>query len=65
VLILTFVDHEVTMRGLNLGDLLQAVANQRLEWLRAAPGKYLKSAGNEPSIEQIKVRPLVEPIVTE
>jgi hypothetical protein len=64
-LVLTFVAHEVALRGLNLTELIPEVVNQSIEWLRALPGKYVKSAGDEPSIEQIKVRPLAEPVVTE
>jgi hypothetical protein len=59
-LVLTFVAHEVTMSGLNLGTLIPEVAHQRLHSLRAAPGKYLKSSGKEPFIEQIQVHPVAE-----
>jgi hypothetical protein len=59
-LVLTFVAHEVAVQGLNLAALVTEVANQRIEWLRAAPGKYLRAAGGEPSIDQICVRPLTE-----
>lgn len=64
-LVLMFVAHEVALRGLNLTELVPEVVSQSIAWLRAAPGKYLKSGGDEPSIEQIKVRPLAEPAVTE
>lgn len=64
-LVLTFVAHEVTLRGLNFAELIPEVVNQSIEWLRAVPGKYVKSAGDEPSIDQIKVRPLAEPVVAE
>jgi hypothetical protein len=59
-LVLTFVAHEVVLSGLNLDALIPDVANLRLERLRAAPVKYLKSSGNEPFIEQIQVRSLAE-----
>jgi hypothetical protein len=62
-LVLTFVAHEVTVQGLNLDTLIPEVASQRIEWLRAAPGKYLRAAGGEPSIDQICVRLLAEPVV--
>jgi hypothetical protein len=64
-LVLTFVAHEITLCGLNLAALIPEIANQRLESLRTAPGKYLKSAGNEPAIDQIQVRPLAAPTVGE
>ena len=64
-LVLTFVAHEVAMRGLNLVELIPEVANQRVAWLRTAPGKYLKAAGAEPAIDQIRVRLLAEPVVSE
>jgi hypothetical protein len=59
-LVLTFVAHEVALSGLNLGAIIPEVVHQRLERLRAAPGKYLKSAGSEAFIEQVQVRSLVE-----
>ena len=59
-LVLTFVAHEVALSGLNLGAIITEVVHQRLERLRAAPGKYLKSSGNEAFIEQIQVRSLAE-----
>ena len=59
-LVLTFVAHEVALSGLNLGAIIPEVVHQRLERLRAAPGKYLKSSGNEAFIEQIQVRSLSE-----
>jgi hypothetical protein len=59
-LVLTFVAHEVAVSGLNLGTLVPEVAHQRLEILRTAPGKYLKSSGKELFIEQIQVHPLAE-----
>jgi hypothetical protein len=64
-LVLTFVGHEVAMSGLNLGAIVPEVVHQRLERLRAAPVKYLKSSGNEPFIEQIQVRSLAEQRVIE
>lgn len=64
-LLFTFVAHEVAMSGLNLGALITEVVDQRLARLRAAPGKYLKSSGKEPFIEQIQVRSLAEHTVTE
>jgi hypothetical protein len=64
-LVLTFVAHKVDMSGVNLGDLIPEVVHQRLERLRAAPGKYITSSGNEPFIEQIEVRSLAEHTVTE
>lgn len=64
-LVLTFVAHEITLRGLNLAGLIPDIAKQQLESLRTAPGKYLKSSGNEPAIEQIQVRPLTAPTVGE
>ena len=53
-LVLTFVANEVVLSGFNLGALIPEVANLRLERLRAAPGKYLKSLGKELFIEQIQ-----------
>ena len=64
-LALTFVAYEVVVRGTKLGELLTEVATQRLEWLRAVPGKYLKAAPDEPAIESIEVRSLREPVVSE
>ena len=61
-LVLTFVAHEVELRGLNLRSLLTEIVHERLGSLRAAPGKYLKSSGDEPAIEQIQVRHLAEAI---
>ena len=64
-LVLTFVAHEITLRGVNLAGLIPEIADQRLESLRTAPGKYLKSSGNEPAFEQIQVRALAAPTVGE
>jgi hypothetical protein len=64
-LVLTFVAHEVAISGSNLGALITEVVDQRLARLRAAPGKYLKSSGEEPFIEQVQVRSLAEHTVTE
>lgn len=64
-LILTFVAHEVALRGVNLVALIPEVANQRIAWLRAAPRKYLRGAKTEPAIDDIQVRSLAEPIVSE
>jgi hypothetical protein len=64
-LVLSFVAHEVELHGLNLRSLITEVVHERLGSLRAAPGRYLKSSGDEPAIEQIHVRPLAEPIGTE
>jgi hypothetical protein len=63
-LVLTFAAQEATVLGRNLGMLIPAVANLRVEWLRAAPEKYLKAVGQEPSIAQISVRPLADPAMT-
>lgn len=59
------VAHEIPVRGLNLTELIPEVVNQSIEWLRALPGRYVKSGNDEPSIEQLKVRLLSEPVVTE
>lgn len=64
-LALTFVAYEVVVRGTKLEELLSEVATQRLEWLRALPGKYLKAAPDEPAIESIEVRSLKEPVTFE
>ena len=64
-LVLTFVAHEITLLGLNLAGLIAEIANQRLDSLRTAPGKYLKSSGHDPAIEQIQVRSLTAPTVSE
>jgi hypothetical protein len=64
-LVLTFVANEVTISGLNLGTLVPEVAHQRLERLRAAPGKYLKSSEKELFIEKIEVHSLEDKKVTE
>lgn len=60
-LILTFVAHEVTIHGVNLGGLADEVANLRLERLRAAAGKYLKSSGAGPFVERLEVQPVRTP----
>ncbi len=62
-LALTFVAHVIVLRGLNLNILVNEIANQRLEQLRAAPGKYLKSLGKDPFVDEIQVRSLDEPAV--
>jgi hypothetical protein len=54
-LVLTFVSTEITIIGLNLDALSPEIAYQRLEKVRAAPGKYLKYSENEPFIENIQV----------
>jgi len=64
-LVLTFVANEVTISGLNLGILIPEIAHQRLENVRAAPGKYLKSSEKEPFIEKIQVHSLEDKKVTE
>jgi hypothetical protein len=64
-LVLTFVANEVTISGLNLGTLVPEVAHQRLEKLRTAPGKYLKSSEKELFIEKIEVHSLEGKKVTE
>jgi hypothetical protein len=63
-LVLTFVAHEVTLRGMNLAVIAEEAANLRLESVRAAPGKYLKSAGAEPFIERVDVQTISERIDT-
>lgn len=63
-LVLTFVACEVGVHGMRLSGLVADVANQRLEWLRAAPGKYLKSTSDGPAIERIAIRSLAEPVMT-
>lgn len=55
-LILTFVTHEVTISGINLGELADEAAGLRLERLRAAAEKYLKSSGAGPFVERIEVQ---------
>lgn len=62
-LALTFVAHEIVLRGLNLGVLTTEIANRRLDQLRAAPGKYSKSLDEGPFVEEVHVRPLEEPPV--
>lgn len=62
-LALTFVAHEIVLRGSNLGILVKEIANQRLDQLRAAPGKYLKSLEKGPFVDEVKVRSLDEPTV--
>lgn len=57
-LILTFVAHEVTIVGVNLGQLADEAAGLRLERLRAAAEKYLKSSGAGPFVERIDVQPV-------
>lgn len=65
-LVLTFVAHQVLVSGVNLDAVTQVISKQRLAWLRAVPGKYLKTSGDgEPTIEAIKVVVLRKPIVTE
>ena len=62
--VLNFPDVEVTLCGLNLWQLTPEISHQRLEWVRPAPGKYLKATGREPCITEISVRPLAEPART-
>jgi hypothetical protein len=65
-LVLTFVAHRVMVWGTSLDAITDAISNQRLTWIQAAPGKYQKTAReDEPAIEEIKVVALREPIVTE
>lgn len=65
-LVLTFVAHRVMISGVNLDGIMRAISDQRLAWLRAVPGKYLESAGeDEPAIDRIKVLSLREPILAE
>jgi hypothetical protein len=59
-LVLTFSANEVSIIGINLDLLMPDIAHQRLEKVRAAPGKYLKSSGKEPFIEKIQVFSLDE-----
>ena len=61
-LVLTFVAHEVVMRGSNLGALVRQIAKQHLDKISAAPGKYLKSLGDGPFVDEIYVRPLADPV---
>lgn len=62
-LALTFVAHEIVLRGSNLSILVNEIANQRLDQLRAAPGKYLKSLGEGPFVDEVQVRSLEEPAI--
>jgi hypothetical protein len=62
-LVLTFVAHEVVMRGSNLGVLMTEIVNQRLELVRAGPGRYIQSLDDKPFVDDIHVRPLAEPTV--
>jgi hypothetical protein len=62
-LALTFVAHEIVLRGSNLGILVNEIANQRLDQLRAAPEKYRKSLGEGPFVDELQVRSLDEPAV--
>jgi len=62
-LVLTFVTHEVVLRGTNLGVLMTEIVNQRLDCVRAGPGKYLQSLDDKPFVDDIHVRPLAEPTV--
>jgi hypothetical protein len=62
-LVLTFVAHEILLRGSNLSILVNEIANRRLDQLRAAPGKYLKSLENGPFVDEVQVRSLEEPAV--
>ncbi len=64
-LVLTFVAHEVTIFGFNLGRIVPHLMNQRVERMRAVPEKYLSVAGGDLSIAQICVRSLAEPVVPE
>lgn len=61
LLVLKFVAHVVTIRGVNVSSLLKIVANQQLEWLRAAPEKYVKAANDDVYIDRIDVRPPEQP----
>jgi len=62
-LVLTFVTHEVVLRGANLGVLMTEIVNQRLDCVRAGPEKYLPSLDDKPFVDEIQVRPLAEPTV--
>lgn len=64
-LVITFMTHAVTIRGFNLKGILPHIMSHRLESLRTAPEKYLKVGEGAPSIAQICVRPLSEPVITE
>lgn len=62
-LVLTFVAHEVVLRGANLGALMTEIANQRLGFVRAGPGRYIQSLDEKPFVDDIHVQPLAEPVV--
>lgn len=55
-LCLAFTSHEVTVRGLHLSELRNAVTTLRLAALRPAPTKYSRAAADQPFIETITVQ---------
>ena len=59
-LVLTFATQEVVLKGSNLSLLADEIAQLRLEGVRPAPGRYQKSAGGEPFVEDIAVQPAGE-----
>lgn len=60
-LVVTFPDQQVTLRGLHLALLRDAIAARSLATIRVAPSKYLKAGGPEPLVDSIQVRPTDEP----
>lgn len=59
-LVLMFAQHEVVLRGDNLGPLADAAAALRLESIRAWPETYRAAAASAPFIRQILVRDSAE-----
>lgn len=54
---LTFVTHEVALRGLRLWLLRDLVAALQLATVRPAPAKFSRAAADQPFVEAVTVRP--------
>lgn len=53
---LTFMGYEAVVRGVNLRELIEDIAQQHLASLRTAPQQYLRATGREAFILEIEVR---------
>lgn len=52
---LNFMGYEVVIRGVNLRELTEDIAQQRLASLRTAPKEYLRAVGGEAFVLEIEV----------
>jgi hypothetical protein len=54
--VLTFVTHQISVRGYRFAALREAIRESRLAMLRVAPAKYVKTAEGELFIAALHVR---------